>query len=80
MAGSYGETSGSAAPLLLSDSVFVRRPCRLSLKFVRSVPVVSGWKDRTSRLRWLGEEVWEQEDGAGAVPAALLPRPVEDAS
>lgn len=82
MAGWDGEASGSATLLLLSDSVFVRRPWRLLLKFVCSVPVVPGWKDRTSRLCWLGEEIWKQEHGAGAgaVSAALLPCPVEDAN
>lgn len=71
MAGWYGEASGSAAPPL-SDSVFNRR---LLLKFVCSVPVLSGWKDCTSRLCWLGKEVWKQEHGA--VLVTLLPCPLD---
>lgn len=78
VAGWYREASGSAAPLLLRDSLFVRRPWRLLLKFVHPVPVVPGWKDCATRLCQLGEEVRKQEQGS--VPAALLPQPGEDVS
>lgn len=74
MGGWYREASVLAAHLL-SAGVFVRGPL---VKFECSVPLVLGWEDCTSRLCRLGEEEWKQEHGA--VFAALLPHPVEDAT